>query len=175
MFSNVLEILLESSNRLTSEPIVIGVLVLFSIWAGIHDMKTLKIKNKFNLIFLLLGIALMILNFVGTKISLPEIVPTLSFGWTNIWGMIGGFLFIFVPAFIKNHPMGGDIKISAVIGFWIGFTPVVFVLFFATIFNMIYWIGALYVYKDYGRKTLMPFAPFIALGVMVFYGLGYFL
>ncbi|WP_442637633.1 prepilin peptidase [Rossellomorea marisflavi] len=175
MFSKIIDVLVESSNRLTSEPIVVGALILFTIWAGIHDIKTLKIKNQFNLIFILFGIALMVLGFVGHKVNLPEIVPTLAFGWTNIWGMIGGFLFIFIPAFIKNHPMGGDIKISAVIGFWIGFTPVVFVLLIATIFNILYWLGALYVYKDYGSKTLMPFAPFIALGVMVFYGLGYFL
>lgn len=175
VFSELVNKITESSNTILVEPIVLLSLVGFTIWAGIYDIKTLKIKNKFNTVFFLTGLSFMLMYLIGLKVDLPEIIPTLSFGWTNVWGLVGGFLFVFVPAFIKNHPMGGDIKMSAIMGFWMGFTPVVFVLFIATIFNLLYWAGAFYVWKDYGSKTLMPFAPFFALGVMVFYGLGYFL
>lgn len=167
--------IVELTNPLISTPLVLVTLWVFTIWAGIVDIKTLKIRNRFNLVFLLTGLSFMGLEWLGQFISLPSIVPTLSFGWTNFLGMLAGFFFIFIPAFAKNHPMGGDIKMSAVLGFWLGFGPLLYVLIFATIFNFAYWFGALYVYKDYGSKTLMPFAPFFALGVMVLYGLGYFL
>jgi len=48
------------------------------------------------------------------------------------------------------------------------------VLIVATVANLLYWTGAFYIWKDYGSKTLMPFAPFIALGALIFYGVSYF-
>ena len=159
----------EATSPLLAEPIVLICLVCFVVWAGIFDIKTLKINNRFNKVFLITGLVFMALGFIGI---LPPIIPSLTLGWTNVGGMLAGFLILFIPAFIKNHPMGGDIKMTTVLGFWIGFEPMMLVLMVGVATSALYWLGAFSVWKEYGRNTLMPFAPFFALGVLVVYGIG---
>jgi prepilin signal peptidase PulO-like enzyme (type II secretory pathway) len=171
---NVFQDIRDTAVPLLNEPITLLVLIGFVLWAGIFDIKTLKITNRFNKIYLVTGLALMALHFAEKSWGLPELMPSLAFGWTNIWGMLAGFGFLFIPAFFKNHPMGGDIKMTAVLGFWIGFEPLLYVLFIGALLNAVYWMGAFSIWKEYGSKTLMPFAPFFALGVLVVYGIGYF-
>lgn len=159
----------EATSPLLAEPIALLCLVGFVIWAGIFDVRTLKISNRFNKVFLLIGMLFMGLGFISL---IPEIVPSLSFSWTNLGGMLAGFLILFIPAFVKNHPMGGDIKMTAILGFWIGFEPMMLVLIVGVALNALYWLGAFSIWKEYGRNTLMPFAPFFALGVLIVYGIG---
>lgn len=159
----------DATSPLLAEPIALACLVLFTVWAGVFDIKTLKITNRFNQVFFLTGWMFMAIGFVT---ALPSIIPSLSLGWTNVAGMIAGFLILFIPAFFKNHPMGGDIKMTAVLGFWIGLEPMIFVLLVGVAANALYWMGAFSIWKEYGSKTLMPFAPFFALGVLVVYGVG---
>lgn len=159
----------EATNPLLAEPIALLCLAVFVIWAGIFDIRTLKISHRFNKVFLLTGMVFMGIGFIGV---MPDAVPSLSVGWTNLGGMLAGFLILFVPAYIKNHPMGGDIKMTAILGFWLGFEPMMMVLIVGVALNALYWIGAFSVWKEYGRNTLMPFAPFFALGVLIVYGIG---
>lgn len=157
---------------LIKEPLTLLIFLGFLIWAGVKDIQTLKIKDRFNLIFFSTGIILMFSHFLSKILDID--IPGLMFGWQNIAGLILGFLFLFIPAFFKNQPMGGDIKISAVVGFWLGFEAMTVILFLATILNLIYWAGAFSIWKEFGSKTLMPFAPFIALGALFFYGVTFF-
>lgn len=166
--------LINASQSLLAEPIALLLLLGFVIWAGIFDIRELKITNRFNKVFFVTGLLLMVIGRAEGRFNLPIMLPSLDFGMSNIFGIILGFLILFVPAFVKNHPMGGDIKMTAVLGFWIGFQPLLFVLAFGLLLNAVYWLGAFYIWKDYGSKTLMPFAPFFALGVMALYGIGYF-
>lgn len=165
----ILTNLKDATSPLLAEPIALLFLVGFVVWAGVFDIKTLKITNKFNEVFILTGLLFM---GVGIFDALPAIVPSLSFDWTNLGGLCVGFLILFIPAFVKNHPMGGDIKMTAVLGFWIGLEPMLFVLLVGVALNALYWIGAFTIWKEYGSKTLMPFAPFFALGVLIVYGIG---
>lgn len=163
----------EFASPLLNEPIVLFIFISFLLYAGVRDFQTKLIRDKLNLFFLSTAIVLMVLTGLSDAFAFETI--RLEFGWSNIAGLVMGFLFLFIPAFIKNQPMGGDIKISAVVGFWLGYEAMIGVLLIATFANMLYWVGAFYVYKDFGSKTLMPFAPFIAIGALVFYGTAYFL
>lgn len=167
-----MEKLHDIAQPLLNEPIVLFIFLGFLLYAGIKDYQTKTIKNQFNLIFFITAIILMALATLTHWTSID--LPTLSFGWANIIGMMLGFLFLFIPAFVKNQPMGGDIKISAVVGFWLGYEAMTLVLLLATVLNLLYWLGAFHIWKEYGSKTLMPFAPFIALGAALFYGVTYF-
>ena len=164
----------EMTAPLLSEPLTLLILIGFTLWASYFDVKTLTITNRFNNVFFLTGIALMVSHEVGKYLHVPAIIPSIEFGWSNIGGLVIGFLILFIPAFIKNHPMGGDIKMTAVLGFWIGITPMMGVLIVGVILNGIYWYGTFSIWKKYGSKTLMPFSPFFMLGVLVVYGIGYF-
>jgi len=100
---------------LIEQPISLLIFLGFLVWAGIRDIQTLKIKDKFNLIFFLTAVVLMISHLISVKTDIS--LPGIEFGWGNLAGFALGFLFLFIPAFFKNQPMGGDIKISAVVGF----------------------------------------------------------
>lgn len=167
-----MEKLQELASPILQEPIVLAIFLGFLVYAGIRDYQTKLIRDKFNLLFFGTAVGLMVLTSVSHWLDFP--FPDLLFGWQNIVGMILGFLFLFIPAFVKNQPMGGDIKISAVVGFWLGYEAMMIVLLLATLLNILYWLGAFYVWKEYGSKTLMPFAPFIALGAVLFYSVTYF-
>lgn len=169
------ELLRGGTAPLLSEPIALLLLIGFTLWASIFDIKTLTITNRFNNVFFLTGIALMVIGWAGKYLPIPDIIPSIEFGWSNAGGFIIGFLILFIPAFIKNHPMGGDIKMTAVLGLWIGFTPMMGVLIVGVLLNGIYWYGAFSLWKEYGSKTLMPFSPFFMLGVLVVYSIGYFI
>jgi prepilin signal peptidase PulO-like enzyme (type II secretory pathway) len=162
------------TDPLLNEPVTLLLLIGFVLWAGFYDIKHLKITNRFNKVFFLTGLILMGVHQLEGVLNIPTVIPSLEMGWSNMGGMVIGFLILFIPAFFKNHPMGGDIKMTAVLGFWIGFTPMIAVLVVGVVLNAVYWMGAFSIWKDYGSKTLMPFAPFFALGVLVVYGIGYF-
>ena len=172
--NRLLEKIQGATDALLSEPVTLLILLGFVVWAGVFDFKHLKITNRLNQVFLATGLALMLVHFLENHLGLPTWIPSLAFGWSNIGGLIAGFLFLFIPGFIKGHSMGGDIKHVTVLGFWIGFDPLLLVLIVATVGNALYWYGAFNVWKEFGKNTLMPFAPFFGLGLAVVFGIGYF-
>ena len=74
--------------------------------------------------------------------------------------MVAGFLLVLIPAMIKNKPMGGDIKLMAVLGFYLGVKNI-FVLLAGTVgFSIIYIIPKLIKQKEIKD---FPLAPFVLL------------
>lgn len=169
----MIEKIQEIAQPMLQEPIVLFSFFAILTYIAVRDYQTKEIKNKANLFFLSIGALFMGMGLVGNLLEMP--LPTLTFGWSNVGGMLIGFFALFLPAFVKNQPMGGDIKASLIIGFWLGYEATILVVLTATILNLLYWCGAFYIWKDFGRKTLMPMAPFLALGAICFYGFSIFL
>lgn len=157
-------------------PLVVITFIAFLLYAGYHDIKTYKITNKFNKTFLLTGLAFMLLEVISNLAGWENrFIQGIDFGMTNIYGAIVGFLILFIPGMILNHAFGGDIKFIAVIGFWLGAGPVLFTLFIFIFVQIIYWLGAFYIWKDFGQKKTMAFGPFFAIGVVVLIIMSYLL
>lgn len=90
------------------------VAIAFLIYLGIVayvDYKTLKIPNKLNLTFACIRLLLMIIY---------------GFSTDSVLGAVVGFIAIFLPAFIMNVPMGGDIKCFTVMGLYLGVEGIFF-------------------------------------------------
>jgi leader peptidase (prepilin peptidase)/N-methyltransferase len=91
-----------------------------------------------------------------------------------IWGLIGGgasFLFFFVIALISPAGMGmGDVKLSFLLGFSLaflgGWRPVVAGFFTAFLAGAVVGLALMAAGKA-GRKSAVPFGPFMALGAVV--------
>lgn len=125
-------------------------LFIMLIMASYFDKKEFRIPNKLNLAFLIIRIALS--YFVGI-------------GLGNILGLLTGMSIILIPAIIMMKPMGGDIKMFAVLGLYLGVQNIL-VLLVGTVLISI--IPALLKKREEGegRKDI-PLAPYVLISFAV--------
>jgi leader peptidase (prepilin peptidase)/N-methyltransferase len=83
----------------------------------------------------------------------------------------GGFLLALAwayEAFTGVEGMGGgDIKLLAMIGAFLGWTSIPFTLFFASLTGSVIGLGFM-IGKGVGRRFGLPFAPFLCLGALLY-------
>ena len=90
----------------------------------------------------------------------------------SIIGAVGGFVFYFLMAelsirlFRKEGMGGGDIKLMAMIGGFMGWKTVILTTFAGSLLGSVGGI-ALMIAKGRGRGTLIPFGPFLAAGAVI--------
>jgi len=109
---------------------------------------------------------------VGASFVLPRLGP-----WQSLIGLLtgGGILFLVAMGYQllrKREGMGGgDIKLLAMIGAFLGLPGVIYTLFASSVIGSL--AGALLMLKDKsGGGTRIPFGPFLAMAAMsyVFWG-----
>jgi leader peptidase (prepilin peptidase)/N-methyltransferase len=130
-------------------------LILTSILLAISfiDLDCFRIPNSIVITGLLLGI--------GFNIFFPFI------NWFDaLLGFMTGGGMLFLIALVSRGGMGGgDIKLSAMIGFYLGWQQVLLTIFmgafFASMIGIILLIG-----KNKSRKDAIPFGPFLSLGAL---------
>lgn len=138
------------------------------LWDGIFlismiDLKIKKIPD--NILIILLAI-----RFVGLIVSsviYPEYALSLIF--SSIIGMVIGAIIILTVLLISKGSVGaGDLKLFSIIGFYFGIQGLlqimIYTLFPAAIFAIL-----LLIIKKAEMKTTMPMAPFIFLGLSIYY------
>jgi leader peptidase (prepilin peptidase)/N-methyltransferase len=83
----------------------------------------------------------------------------------------GGGLFYAIAVLSKGGMGGGDIKMMAMVGGLMGWKSVLLTIFLGILTGAIFGI-TLMIFKGKGRKTKIPFGPFLALGTLIalFYG-----
>lgn len=85
----------------------------------------------------------------------------------SIIGMlVGGGSFYLIAHFSRGGMGGGDIKMMAMLGSFLGWKGVFMTTFTASLIGSIVGIF-LMVAKGKGRKTKIPFGPFLALGALI--------
>ncbi|WP_047155103.1 prepilin peptidase [Aneurinibacillus tyrosinisolvens] len=91
---------------------------------------------------------------------------------SHLIGMVLGFTVFLLVAIVSRGGMGGgDIKLFAVVGLFLGYPLLLLTILLSTLFGALYGI-LLIVFVEAGRKTEVPFGPFIAIGSLcaVFWG-----
>jgi leader peptidase (prepilin peptidase)/N-methyltransferase len=141
--------------------------------------------------------ALIVISFIDLDvrivpdvISLPGIVAGLLFSVVARYGINdpfelipsplsaligvlagGGFLLLLAwayEAFTGVEGMGGgDIKLLAMIGAFLGWASIPFTLFFASLTGSVIGLGFM-IGKGVGRRFALPFAPFLCLGALLY-------
>ncbi len=113
--------------------------------------------------FALMGIAF---NALHTYENLSGILPLLSFLDMLTGVLIGGGSFLAIALISKGGMGGGDIKLAAALGLWLGWKLNLLALFLAFLFGGI-GSGTLLALKIKGRKDPIPFGPFISAGAFI--------
>ncbi|MFH0925817.1 MAG: prepilin peptidase [bacterium] len=118
-------------------------------------------------------------QIIPDRISLPGIVIGLltslilpiTFFESILGVLIGGGIFIIVIYLSKGGMGGGDIKLNAMIGAFLGWKMVLLTVFIGVFLGSIVGI-VLLLLKIKGRKDPIPFGPFLSLGavIAVFWG-----
>ncbi len=126
---------------------------------SVIDMDTKEIPNRLVLILLVLGVVNVIIN--------PSI--------TIIKAAVGFFAvsvpMLFIALLTGGGMGGGDIKLMAAIGVFLGWSDVLAAFFIACFFAGL--IGMLLILvKKKTRKDMIPFGPFLAVGILavIFFG-----
>lgn len=87
--------------------------------------------------------------------------------WNALLGaLIGGGIFYLVAVLSQGGMGGGDIKLTAMIGAFLGWKQVLLTIFVGTLAGSVIAIFLLATGKK-GRKDPMPFGPFLALGAVL--------
>ena len=120
-------------------------------------------------------------KIIPDSISLPGIVIGFAFSFINpvitwqesgIGLLIGGGVLYAVAAgyylFTKREGMGGgDIKLLAMIGAFLGWQSLPFVVFGSSILGALVGIGAMVKQKK-GGKTMIPYGPFLSIAALLY-------
>lgn len=138
--------------------IYIFTLFFFSYLIAMVDLKTLKIPNTLVAALLVAGIIFMVAGI--------RTVPFMH----SLGGLIVGFLLMAVPYYLNVGIGGGDVKLLAVYGFFVGYMSVLYIMILVGVFTLFYLI-----YKSFRKKTsillglkeMVPMGPFIALSFMI--------
>jgi leader peptidase (prepilin peptidase)/N-methyltransferase len=75
-------------------------------------------------------------------------------------------LFLLIAVLSRGGMGGGDIKLIAMIGAFLGWQAVLVTIFMAAMLSAVVGLS-LILLKQKGRKDPIPFAPFLALGAFV--------
>jgi leader peptidase (prepilin peptidase)/N-methyltransferase len=113
---------------------------------------------------------------IAAGFGLSFFLPTPS--WTeSLIGLVvgGGSLYLVAvgyEALTKREGMGGgDVKLLAMIGAWLGWKAVLFTLFAASLTGSLIGGGAMVLQKQ-GRHYAVPFGPFLAFGALAYFFFG---
>lgn len=108
-----------------------------------------------------------VLPFLGLFLLLRFFYhPDYSFANHLIAMALGFGLFLLLAVLSNGGVGGGDIKLYAVVGLFLGTPLLVLTILLSTLFGTSYGLLSLLL-KGGGRNTAIPFGPFIALGAMI--------
>jgi len=142
-------------------PLLFKYIVIFSILLAISgiDLEQQIIPNRFVLVLFCWVILWQLLY------------PELNALSAVLGFFLGGILFYLIAVLSKGGMGGGDVKLMAVLGFAIGMPMVFFVFLIAFLTGALVGI-LLIILKKKGRKSPLPFGPFLALAyfIAVFWG-----
>lgn len=131
------------------------------------DIDFKIIPNGVILTGLITGIFFIILELIF-KISFLSIKGTIFAKFlSSLYGLfIGGGFFFIITLFFPKGMGGGDVKLAALIGLFLGWQKTIVGLFAGIVIGGIFAI-ILLVFKIKGRKDPIPFGPFLTLGGLI--------
>lgn len=147
--------LLQEITGLYGNYLLVAIMTIFLGVATYTDIKYLKIRNSLNLTFAIIAIVL---------------IPFFGFSWGEVFSKLGGsafgFFALLIPAMIRNHKMGGDIKAMAVLGLYLGVYIVPVFMALASLTGVVYLYIRFISNKSIGN---FPFAPFFLASHLILF------
>ncbi len=139
----------------------VSVTVLLMMSAAVIDFYTKKIPNFLPLTFLVVGVVVLIAEFIFMRESFVILLVG------SLLGLIGGFLILVLMSLITKGGIGmGDVKLISTMGFLSGISASFYSFFFATVLCLIVSL-VLLILKLKKIKDELPFGPFLFLGYVL--------
>jgi prepilin signal peptidase PulO-like enzyme (type II secretory pathway) len=108
-----------------------------------------------------------LLPFFVTFLILRFFIHPMESYYSHLIGMVLGFtIFLLIAVISKGGMGGGDIKLFAVVGLFFGYPLLFLTILLSTLLGTMYGI-LLIIMKGAGRKTEIPFGPFIACASLI--------
>lgn len=136
-----------------------AVLMSLLVIITLIDLKTQEIPDELIIFGLITGL---LLNLYDIKLNMLQGI--LGF-------LLGGGTFLIIAIVTRGAMGGGDIKLMAVLGLFLGWKMVILVALLSFLLGAIISL-ALIITRIKGRKDYIPFGPFIAMTALItiFYG-----
>jgi leader peptidase (prepilin peptidase)/N-methyltransferase len=167
------------SARISSRyPVVEALTALLAVAVVLVSHSTVSLVLGLVLVAVLVPIALIDLDhrLIPNKITLPAALAAVAIGLALkpsgvpeqllSGAAAGGFLLVFVLAYPRGMGMG-DVKLAAVLGLFLGRYVAVAILAGVLAGTIVGAVVMARVGVERGRKTAVPFGPFLALGGVV--------
>ncbi|ADG82599.1 prepilin peptidase [Thermincola potens] len=139
---------------LTAEAVVYLVLISLLIVISFIDLRLKIIPNGLIIIGLVVGLAINIIR------------PLTTFSGGLVGFFSAGCLFLAIAVLSKGGMGGGDIKLAAMLGLWLGWQQAFLGFFLAFLSGTAVGIGLMATGQK-SRKDAIPFGPFISLGALL--------
>ena len=153
--SGVLFVLLYLKFGLSMTFIVYGLLTLALLIVALIDLDHKIIPNIITLPGMVVGL--------GLSIGVLPITPLASLSGL----IVGGAIFYIIALISKGGMGGGDIKLIAMIGTFLGLQGGMFTIFASALLGSIVGLMLILLGKK-GRKDRVPFGPFLSCGAILF-------
>src|SRR6266480_4114024 len=133
------------------------------------DLDVRIVPDVISLPGIVVGLVLSVVGYFAIGGS-SSIVPSPV---SSLIGIITGGGFLLVTAWIYEKITGvegmggGDIKLLAMIGAFLGWPSIPLTLFFSSLGGSVIGLTAMAI-KGVGRKYALPFAPFLCLGALLY-------
>ncbi|MBQ5320071.1 MAG: prepilin peptidase [Oscillospiraceae bacterium] len=139
---------------------------LFVITTGmallcVTDMKEKKLPNK------ILGILLVIWLVMTSIFIITDFQPTISKVGTALFGCFFCLLTFGITYIISKKSLGGgDVKLSMLMGLYLGSERIVAAVLYGAVFSALFSLIGLLA-KKITKKTELPFGPFLFAGTVI--------
>ena len=132
---------------------------------SIIDLKLKIIPDVISMPFILVGLG------VTLFMKYPDWIAALKMSSLGI--LIGGGSLLLLAAIVsrlkKTEAMGGgDIKLSAMLGAFLGWKALIFVFFVSSVLALVYAL-CLMIFDQKKRGETIPFGPFLSMAAMIFW------
>lgn len=170
-FISVLTLMHSQNPELSGTQNLINYFVWFLLFmcplitVSIIDLHLRIIPDVISLPFILVGVA------VSVYMQYPDIWGALQFSGLGIL-VGGGTLLLLAEVFSrlrKKEAMGGgDIKLTAMLGAFLGYKAVFFIFFASSVLAMVYFLFAAIAGRAKNNKVI-PFGPFLSMAGMIYW------
>ena len=130
------------------------IVIVFLVFSAVFDLKYMILPDFSTVILVLSALVLWCARYFGNLNYVWSAV--LSFGFL-------GFLYLIT----KKKGMGfGDVKLAVFMGLFLGYPKIIVAFYVAFVVGAVISL-ILIIFKKAGRKTPIPFGPFLILGIFV--------
>jgi len=145
--------------------VLVGALIVISF----IDLDVRIVPDVISLPGIIVGLALSVAGYFLVSGESPIVPSPVS----SVLGILAGGGFLLATAWIYEKVTGvegmggGDIKLLAMIGAFLGWPSIPITLFFASLVGSVVGIACM-VATGAGRRLALPFAPFLCSGALLF-------